>query len=332
MNPTTTPTQTSPAQATLAQATPAQANMELFHDDGGNDTGSNYDTLIKATLFAETLADRPIPGVTMSCGAPATYEEVSKVHSKVYLNALLHGAPEHLASSNSLGWDDRLFGAVLASTGSVRSAVLTAMSNRTITGATASGLHHARRGTGAGNCTLNGLVVAALAAKTAGARRVLVLDLDAHCGGGTAELIEDVDGLMQIDISVNHFDWYESRDNAELLVVGAADYLETIAESLEGVHDPATIDVVIYNAGMDPHERAGGISGITTEVLRQREELVMAWANTYDLPLAFVFAGGYQSGSFYMDDVVDLHRLTVEAAANAVAERFARRDSEGSPS
>jgi hypothetical protein len=42
---------------------------------------------------------------------------------------------------------------------------------------------------GAGFCTFNGLALAALAALDLGAKRVLVLDLDAHCGGGTHELL-----------------------------------------------------------------------------------------------------------------------------------------------
>jgi len=51
------------------------------------------------------------------------------------------------------------------------------------TGSLSSGLHHARRTHGAGFCTFNGLALAALTALevlTAGAQRVLILNLDAH--------------------------------------------------------------------------------------------------------------------------------------------------------
>ena len=56
-----------------------------------------------------------------------------------------------------------------------------------VAGSLSSGLHHAGRDRGAGFCTFNGLVLAARAALSEGAARVLVLDLDAHCGGGTHE-------------------------------------------------------------------------------------------------------------------------------------------------
>ena len=91
-------------------------------------------------------------------------------------------------------------------------------------------------------------------------------------------------------------------------------YLAAISEALESVSNPETVDLVLYNAGMDPHERAGGVHGIDADLLRQREELVYDWISTHDLPSAFVLAGGYTSHCMSMDEVVDLHRLTIMAA------------------
>ena len=54
---------------------------------------------------------------------------------------------------------------------------------------------------------------------------------------------------------------------------------------------------------------------ITTSVLRTREQLVFDWAARIGAPVAWVLAGGYRGPEFEMDDVVALHRLTVEAAA-----------------
>ena len=70
-------------------------------------------------------------------------------------------------------------------------------------GALASGLHHARRSHGAGFCTFNGLALATIAAIDAGARRVLVLDLDAHCGGGTDELVGRNPKVRILDVAVD---------------------------------------------------------------------------------------------------------------------------------
>jgi acetoin utilization deacetylase AcuC-like enzyme len=206
-------------------------------------------------------------------------------------------------------------GAVLASTGGVRAAVLSALSSATFAGSLSSGLHHARRDRGYGYCTVNGLVVGAVAAQANGAGRVLIVDFDAHCGGGTAGLIDGLDGIEQIDVSVNSFDSYESRPDAKLVLSSATTYLDDVEAALDAVPSPTSIDLVIYNAGMDPHERAGGVRGIDAEILAAREQRLFEWASALRLPVAWVLAGGY-TGAITMDELVELHRLTITAAAS----------------
>lgn len=52
----------------------------------------------------------------------------------------------------------------------------------------------------------------------------------------------------------------------------------------------------------------------STDVIRAREQMVFAWAAQNDVPIAFALAGGYARYGFGIDDVVDLHMLTVHAA------------------
>lgn len=49
--------------------------------------------------------------------------------------------------------------------------------------------------------------------------------------------------------------------------------------------------------------------------------MVFQWAKTHQLPVGFVFAGGYEGTDLTLDRVVDLHRLTIEAARHAQAAR-----------
>ena len=58
-------------------------------------------------------------------------------------------------------------------------------------GALSSGLHHASTERGNGFCTFNGLALAARALMDGGANHVLILDLDAHCEGGTYEIVHN---------------------------------------------------------------------------------------------------------------------------------------------
>jgi acetoin utilization deacetylase AcuC-like enzyme len=296
--------------------------LRVAHDPAGNATGESADTLSKADRIAAWLRANMAGQVELWVGGPVSDAELALTHSQDYLEGLRTAKPGSRVSSG-MRWDEHLYAAVVASTGSVRAAALAACAGRTVTGATSSGLHHARYDRGAGFCTLNGLVVAARAVLAAGALRVLVVDLDAHCGGGTASLIEGVDGIEQVDVSVDPFDSYESRPDARLVVVGADDYLSSVQEVLGSVVDPGSVDLVIYNAGMDPHEQAGGVAGITTSVLRQRDRLVMEWAEAHDLPLTFVMAGGYQGASWDLDDVAALHGVTFEEAVRSLTRRAA---------
>ncbi|HEX3732840.1 MAG TPA: hypothetical protein VHU91_07975, partial [Mycobacteriales bacterium] len=161
---------------------------------------------------------------------------------------------------------------VLASNGGAMAAALRALQDG-IAGSLSSGLHHARRDRGSGYCTFNGLAIAAGAALAAGAGTVLILDLDAHCGGGTYDLIADNPQIWQVDVSVDRFDEYEPGVRTTLDIVGsAADYLPTIETRLREA-ESRRFGLCLYNAGMDPHEDCpeGALAGVTAEQLRARE-------------------------------------------------------------
>lgn len=290
----------------------ATTNLRLFYSPAYNATSVVYDTTRKADAIAGSLIDRSIENIQILEPSLVDADVLRQVHDSNYIDALVSGTPLALAESNGIGWSEDLYPAVLASTSGVCAAVLAALEGHRA-GSLSSGLHHARRDTGRGNCTLNGLVIAAVQALHHGASRVLIVDFDAHCGGGTASLIADRPGIEQIDVSVSPYDSYESQENARLWMTGASSYIATITEALESVEHPETIDLVLYNAGMDPHALAGGVHGIDADLLRHREELVYDWLSAHSLPSAFVLAGGYTT-SLSMGDLVDLHRLTLTAA------------------
>jgi acetoin utilization deacetylase AcuC-like enzyme len=226
--------------------------------------------------------------------------------------------PVDLAESQGFDWDPNLWPMVLASNGGAVAAALAALSDG-VSGSLSSGLHHSRAGRGTGFCTFNGLVIAAREALRAGAKSVLILDLDAHCGGGTASLMADEPRIWQVDVSVSAFDGYRTSDRARLdLVDQASKYMPTINRALSELdREGIEFDLCIYNAGMDPHEdcSTGGLRGITREALAEREKKVFAWCKRRSLPLAFVLAGGYVSLKLDEAGLVELHRLTLAEAA-----------------
>lgn len=293
--------------------------MKVYYSDEYTLASHAFDTTRKARWIAESLRARPVAGVEVVAPAPVTGEQLLAAHDAAYVDAVRTGEPRELAESQDFVWDPQLWTMVCASTGGVIAAARAARRDG-VAGSLSSGLHHARRATGAGYCTFNGLALAALDALAQGARSALVLDLDAHCGGGTHSLLADDSRVQLADVSVSDFDQYQPAGaNRLTLVEDAARYLPEIERMLAAVERDEPYDLCLYNAGMDPYQGCdiGGLAGVTHETLAERERLVFEWLPAHARAAAFVLAGGYSGRDLSQDELVALHRLTIEAASDA---------------
>jgi acetoin utilization deacetylase AcuC-like enzyme len=278
----------------------------------------DFDTTRKAKWIADSLTASPISGIELVEPQPLSRDQLALIHSAAYVGAVETGAPLALAESQGFSWDAGLWPMVLASNGGVVAAGLAALEDG-VAGSLSSGLHHARHDRGAGYCTFNGLVLSAYEALAAGARSVLILDLDAHCGGGTSSMMKQHPQILQVDVSVNDYDKYTSFDSAWLEIVeNSTCYLSAIDRMLETIDKRnLQFDLCLYNAGMDPCENCpiGGMAGITKEVLARRERWIFSWCRDRHLPIAFVLAGGYSGPDLGVTALIALHRLTLSSAA-----------------
>ncbi len=291
--------------------------MRVFYSDEYTLAANAFETTRKSRWIAESLRERPIDGVELVPPPSVERALLDAVHDPEYVAAVENGDPRDRAETQGFLWDPGLWKMVCASNGGAVAAALEALRTKTIVGSLSSGLHHARRARGAGFCTFNGLALAARAALGQGARRILILDLDAHCGGGTHELVGKDERIVQVDVSVDHFDRYvPARDNQLEVVEDARRYLATIEGRLASLGSER-FDLVLYNAGMDPYEGCsiGGLVDVTSELLAERERLVFDWCRARKLPAAFVLAGGYLGPNLEPAGLVALHRLTLEAAS-----------------
>jgi acetoin utilization deacetylase AcuC-like enzyme len=291
--------------------------MRLYYSADYVLAAHSFDTTRKAGWIAESLRADPIEGVALVEPEPLSEDQLLTVHDRDYVAAVRDGEPRSLAESNGFAWDPGLWAMVRASNGGAVRAALDALASGGIAGSLSSGLHHAKRHRGDGFCTFNGLALATRAALAAGASSVLIVDLDAHCGGGTFQILGEEPMVHQLDLAVSPYDRYAGNDRMRLDILSDATlYLPTLRRMLAELDD-IPFDLVLYNAGMDPFEgcSVGGMSGITYDLLAERETTVFDWCRARGIPTAFVLAGGYSGNDLTQDGLVALHRLTITAAA-----------------
>ena len=286
--------------------------MKLYYSDQYVGSSTEFETTRKARWVASSFNDRPMAGLEIVEPAPLTEAQLLETHGKDYVEGVKTGQGN---VQMPFSWDRQFWPMVLSSNGGVVAAAKAALQDG-VSGSLSSGLHHAKKDYGEGFCTFNGLVIAAKEALKNGAENVLIVDFDAHCGGGTASLIQNHQHIWQADVSTVSYDSYNSSHNARLVISRAA-YMQDIERMLQTVDSefPA-FDLCLYNAGVDPHDSFS----ITADVLAQREKVVFNWAAAKKLPIAFVLAGGYLTG-ITQSQLVDLHRQTI-AAALAVAGKY----------
>ncbi|NBU64212.1 MAG: hypothetical protein EBS29_06920 [Chloroflexia bacterium] len=287
------------------------SNYRVYYHTDTMRTAYAFDTTRKGADVATALA---MQGWQISTPTPLSISEAKQTHSAAYIEALLRGTPRALAESQSFQWDQQMWASVAAQNGAMRDAVLAAITGRPAY-ALSAGFHHARSNHGAGFCTLNGLTIGADIAVKNGVRKVFILDVDAHCGGGTFSMVQNNADIVHLDLSVHHYDQYIPKSPHQLLFVNhAAEYLSRLQHLLTYAEaDLHAGDLVIYNAGMDPYEGCdiGGMPGIDVALLTQREALVTTWIRRHQLNVAACLAGGYNGAAFPLQDLVAMHAMSV---------------------
>ncbi|MEA3388366.1 histone deacetylase family protein [Sphingobium sp. CCH11-B1] len=163
----------------------------------------------------------------------------------------------------------------------------------------AGGSHHALSDTGAGYCVFNDLAIAAHRLIAEGdAARILILDLDVHQGDGTASLLAGRSDIFTLSIHAEkNFPVRKARSTLDIgLADGMGDdaYLAILADTLPRVLDDFAPDLILYQAGVDPHggDRLGRLA-LTDAGLDARDRYVMRQALARAIPLASTMGGGY---------------------------------------
>lgn len=224
---------------------------------------------------------------------PVSHDEICLAHDPGFVAGVLG-----LEEANGFG---NLSASVAESlpytSGAMLAAARAAIANGAVAVAPCSGFHHAHYDSAGGYCTFNGLVISARVLHERGeARRVGILDFDQHYGDGTDDIIDRL-GLRFIEHCTAGRRWHRKSQAKEFLAI--------IPSLVDAMGD---CEVILYQAGADPHvdDPLGG--WLTTAQLAERDRAVFDKARALGVPVAWNLAGGYQSP---LRKVLDIHDNTL---------------------
>lgn len=164
---------------------------------------------------------------------------------------------------------------------------------------TAGGTHHAFPSYGSGFCIFNDLAIASRVIQHLGlAQKILIVDLDVHQGDGTAFIFQGDPSVFTFSMhcEVNFPGTKQQSDLDISLPIGMEDdaYLQTLAAHLPDLLTEIQPDLVLYDAGVDPHlgDRLGKLA-LTDRGIFCREMQVLGTCVGRGFPIACVIGGGY---------------------------------------
>lgn len=302
--------------------------MKFFYDSGfAAPIGEHIMPMRKFALVAGEVRAW-LPQIIMEKPEPLAREQLERVHTPEYIDAVKTGSPRKLAESQKFPWSEALYPSVCLTGGGVLAAARSALES-SASAALASGFHHACADHGEGFCTFNGLVVALEALRAEGRiRTAAVLDMDLHYGNGTASLAASRPWMRALSIYGNDY-WnnHAYRDvterqhadgtnhfSAPLIPSGASDrgiLIEAMEKNLPWLIQAGKPDILLYQAGADPlMDDPYSPLQLTHADLKLRDRMVFEFAKREDIPVAWVLAGGYTPE---IEKIVRVHLNTARA-------------------
>ena len=237
-------------------------------------------------------------------GRPAARDQLERVHTPAYLDALERlareggGVLDADTVMNPHSWD-----AALAAAGVAIGAVERGIDRGSAFGATRPPGHHALGARAMGFCLINNVVVAARHAQQLGKARVLIVDWDVHHGNGTQALVERDPSIRYV--SIHQYPWYPGTGSEHERGVGnvfnvprppglpRAAYVRDLLAAVDASTVGWRPDLLLVSAGFD--SLAGDpLGGFTLEAEDLAQWTSAFRARVAPAPVVGVLEGGYR--------------------------------------
>ena len=181
----------------------------------------------------------------------------------------------------------------------------------------AGGTHHAHPEFGSGFCIFNDCAVAArVLLQRHEVEKILIVDLDVHQGDGSAACFQADERVTTFSVhAASNFPLRKVNSDIDIPLPDGTedqDYLAAIGDQLPDVLDQLRPQLVLFNAGVDPHrdDRLGRLH-LSNDGLLMRDRLVLDACLRRKIPVATVIGGGYDN----LEPLVRRHAIVFRAAA-----------------
>lgn len=270
----------------------------------------------RLTAIRNLLEKEPVPGLLFEAGAPATREQLSRVHISLYLDDVF----ELRGRSAWLDVDTTAVSPGSVDAAEVAAGTAVAAVEAVVRGRCESSFalvrppgHHAEPTRARGFCLFNNVAVAAAHARVAlGCERVMIIDWDAHHGNGTQSIFWSDPDVLFFDIH-RASPFYPGSGRMEdiggglgegtivnvPMPAGAGDqaYLKAFAEILVPAADWFKPDLILVSAGFDPHWHDLALN-VSHECFSAMTGILQSVARRHcGGKLVFVLEGGYNLDS-----------------------------------
>ncbi|MEM9246703.1 MAG: histone deacetylase, partial [Cyanobacteria bacterium P01_F01_bin.153] len=252
------------------------------------------------------------------CPELTPWDWIERIHTPDYVDAYRFGTLDANAQRRiGLPWSEAIARRTRIAVGGTVLTARLALENGLCCNL-AGGTHHAFPEYGSGFCIFNDIAVTARLLLDEGAvQKILIVDLDVHQGDGTAWIFQDEPRVFTFSMHCGaNFPLRKQTSDLDVpLEIGMEDevYLRTLDSYLEDLLSQVKPDLVLYDAGVDPHrgDRLGKLA-MTDTGLFQREMQVLGTCVGAGYPVGCVIGGGYSTN---MDTLVHRHSLIHRAAA-----------------
>ncbi|HKS81223.1 MAG TPA: histone deacetylase [Candidatus Acidoferrales bacterium] len=272
--------------------------------------------LVRDLLLSEKIAT----GEDFLVPAPATDDDILRVHTEDYVRKLKTGSLTYLEILRmEVPYSPELIAACWLAAGGSILAAQRALADGSA-GNIGGGFHHAYPEHGEGFCVIHDVAVAIRHLQASHAiENAIIVDTDVHQGNGTAAIFAKDPTVFTLSLhQENNYPHPKPPSTIDVNLpdgIGDDEYLAILEKHLHKSFHDFSPQLLFYIAGADPYreDQLGGLA-LTMEGLAKRDALVFDYARRHGVPVAIALAGGYAR---CVADTVRIHANTFAAARDA---------------